>query len=119
MITIGNDIVAISRIRRILNNHGQRFIHRVFTADEQRHCLKFKDTASHFAGRFAAKEAIKKALLQIKPHLKLSWRQINIASRRDGAPQVEIDQVRSHLKIVCSIAHDGDYATAFALVETT
>jgi holo-[acyl-carrier protein] synthase len=62
IVGIGVDIVDISRIRAALERHKERFIHRVFTAEEQRFCQAHSDPVPHYAVRFAAKEALFKAL---------------------------------------------------------
>jgi len=50
---IGNDILEIDRIRQSIKTHGDRFLSRLFTAQEQEYCLKYADAAPHFAGRFS------------------------------------------------------------------
>src|SRR5438477_181350 len=59
---LGNDIIEIKRVREAIRRHGIHFLNRLFTQREQDYCYKYKDPDPHFAGRFAAKEAIAKAL---------------------------------------------------------
>ena len=55
---IGTDIIEIDRIRESIEKHGSHFLDRLFSKKEQDYCYKYKDPSPHFAGRFAAKEAI-------------------------------------------------------------
>ncbi len=60
---LGLDVVEIARIARLLEGEqGARFANRVFTVEERRYCEAHAAKAVHFAGRFAAKEALVKAL---------------------------------------------------------
>ena len=59
---IGTDIVSVSRIEKILQQYSDRFIKHVFTDKEKSYCDLKSNPAVHYAGRFAAKEAVKKAL---------------------------------------------------------
>lgn len=59
---LGTDSVEIARIETIIARHGDRFLHRVFTADERTHAATRVQLAAYYAKRFAAKEACAKAL---------------------------------------------------------
>ena len=59
---LGVDLVEVARIERLLKTYGSRFVRRVFTSEETRYCESRPHPAVHFAGRFAAKEAVLKAL---------------------------------------------------------
>ncbi|MFL7791327.1 MAG: holo-ACP synthase, partial [Anaerolineae bacterium] len=59
MLTTGVDLIEISRIERVLENHGERFLARVFTPNETLYC---RGRVPELAARFAAKEAVSKAL---------------------------------------------------------
>ncbi|MGH2495748.1 MAG: holo-ACP synthase, partial [Ktedonobacteraceae bacterium] len=58
-VAVGIDIIEVERVRKVFERHGERFLKRVFTEMEIRQC---RDKATRLAGRFAAKEAISKAL---------------------------------------------------------
>ena len=58
----GIDLIETSRIADMVERHGERFLERVFTMPEVAHCEGKKRQAEHLAGRFAAKEAVLKAL---------------------------------------------------------
>lgn len=62
IVGIGLDLVGVERIRGVHARQGQRFLDRVYTADEQTYCLGFRDPAERLAARWAAKEACMKAL---------------------------------------------------------
>ena len=118
----GIDIVETARIRKLMDDHGQRFLDRCFTPDEQAYCARNpKRYVEHLAGRFAAKEAILKVLgtgwrggiawtdMEIlpepsgQPKLKLSGETLRIATERGIS--------RWHL----SISHIETHATASAI----
>jgi holo-[acyl-carrier protein] synthase len=62
IIGLGMDAVEISRIRKLIDRYGERFLQRVFTAEEITYCRRRRRAAESFAARFAAKEAAMKAL---------------------------------------------------------
>lgn len=115
---IGNDIIEISRIRQALEKHGEHFTHKLFTDPEQNYCYGQNDPAIRFAGRFAAKEAIAKALGTGFGH-QLSWLDIEINNNDLGKPQVTLCpsllQYYNNPRILLSISHCQEYASAVAL----
>jgi holo-[acyl-carrier protein] synthase len=115
---IGNDIVEIARIRAILTRYPQRFLDRIYTSHEQEYCLKRKEPALHLAGRFAAKEAIVKAL-GIGFSQGLNWLDIEIQNDSKGKPTVFLSasakELLGDLMLHVSISHCHHYATAFAV----
>ncbi|MBB65315.1 MAG: holo-[acyl-carrier-protein] synthase [Waddliaceae bacterium] len=117
---VGTDIVEIERIRRSLQRHGKRFQEKIFTPSEQAYCNKYKDSAPNYAGRFAAKEAISKALgTGFGEHL--SWLDLEILPNNQGAPcvhwikdlAIRFKNYRFHL----SISHSENYAVATVVIE--
>jgi holo-[acyl-carrier protein] synthase len=62
VIGVGVDIIEVARIRASLDRHGERFHRRICTEGEAAYCTKMRDPAPFFAARFAAKEAVSKAL---------------------------------------------------------
>lgn len=115
---LGNDIIEIDRIRLSIERHGQHFLNRLFTQQEQDYCYKFKDPVPHFAGRFAAKEAVAKAL-GTGFGAEVSWHDIEILGNELGKPIVhlskEANQRFSHPRILVSISHSTSHATAVAI----
>ncbi len=73
MLRVGVDIVEISRIRECVRKYGDRFLKRIFTSEELGFCLPRFDSSSRLAGRFAAKEAFRKAWGH-----SLGWREVEV-----------------------------------------
>lgn len=115
---IGNDIIEVARIKAILNRYPERFLRRVFTSLEQDYCLKRKDPAIHLSGRFAAKEAVVKAL-GIGFSQGLSWLDFEIRNDGKGKPSVYFSDFAKELlgnqQVCISISHCHAYATAVAI----
>lgn len=115
---LGNDIIEIERVRQSIERHGQHFLNRLFTQQEQDYCYKFKDPVPHFAGRFAAKEAIAKAL-GTGFGADLSWHDMEILGDAHGKPEVHLSEGaknRFHTpRILVSISHSTSHATAVAI----
>jgi holo-[acyl-carrier protein] synthase len=115
---LGTDIVEIARIRQSIERHGQHFLNRLFSAKEQDFCYKYQDPVPHFAGRFAAKEAIAKAL-GTGFGAQVSWHDIEILSDELGKPTVHFSEALQHTfhnpHLHVSISHSADYATAVAI----
>ena len=108
---VGVDIVEIDRIARQTNN--PRFLKRVFTPDEIAYCRSRKHSAQHFAVRFAAKEAVWKAVGAPK----LLHRDIQVRNRPSGKPEVLFPAGFRALsrRVSISLSHGRDYAVAVAL----
>ncbi len=83
----GVDIIEIERIEKAIERHPQ-FIERLFTPAERRYCLKKPRPASHFALRFAAKEAVAKALGTGVSGF--SFKDIEVERQKNGKPQVAL-----------------------------
>lgn len=122
---LGTDIVYIPRIQAALDRFGQRFLFRVYTSAEQQHCLALahqpRTTATRCAGRWAAKEAIAKALGT--GWRGISYTEIEIQNLPSGAPHVclygKAAEIAANWGNCCwqvSISHDGDYSQATAIV---
>ncbi|MEG0073075.1 MAG: holo-ACP synthase [Clostridia bacterium] len=118
MHSCGIDIVKVSRIKDAIEAND-KFIKKVYSDDEIEYCnVKNVDQRYlHYAGRFAAKEAIYKALTnsEIKPE---AWNTIEIISLggKLTKPIVRINgEILSNIDV--SISHDTDYATAVAILD--
>ncbi len=114
---IGTDIISVVRIEKIIQKHSQRFKERTYTPIEIKYCNSKAVPPIHYAGRFAAKEAIKKALLSSGIISNIDFAAIEILSSESGAPEVQLNHPLLD-KISCkvSISHTDDTAIAFALV---
>jgi holo-[acyl-carrier protein] synthase len=115
---LGNDIIEISRIRESISRYKQHFLDRIFTNEEQLYCQKYKDDAPYYAGRFAAKEAVVKAL-GTGFRDGISWLDIEIRNDKLGKPEVFLSPAIASKfnspKILISISHCREYAAAVAL----
>ena len=115
---IGNDIIEIDRIRKTIEKHGIHFYQKVFAQSEIDYCLSHKDPAPSFAGRFAAKEAIAKAL-GLGFGESISFLDVEIINDELGRPITKFtdsfNQTFNSPHILISISHCKEYATAVAL----
>jgi holo-[acyl-carrier protein] synthase len=121
IVGIGTDIVECLRIAQMIDRHGEQFILRVYTPYEVRYCQERKQATQHYAGRWAAKEAILKAI-GVGHRPGVSWRDVEIRSDGGGKPIVGLSGgARDALEylgirqILVSISHCRSYATAHAI----
>lgn len=121
IIGIGTDITECLRIARMIERHGELFIGRVYTTEEIKYCQNRKQATQHFAGRWAAKEAILKAI-GTGWRRGISWRDMEVRNEPGGKPVVAVrggvKDVVEQLgirEIQVSISHCRTHATAFAI----
>ena len=121
IVGIGTDIVECLRIGRMIEQHGELFLSRVYTERELRYCQARKRAVEHFAGRWAAKEAILKCLGS-GWRKGLCWTDMEIRNDPSGQPVVllcgaakESAQQLRISDILLSISHCRAYATAYAV----
>jgi holo-[acyl-carrier protein] synthase len=121
VIGIGTDIVECLRIAKMIERHGELFIGRVFTTREIEYCSSRKAANQHYAGRWAAKEAVLKAMGTGWAR-GISWRDIEVRNDAGGRPTILLGggarEVCERLEIVemlISISHCRSHATAYAL----
>ncbi len=114
----GVDIVEVARIRAMLQEHGERFLKRCFTPEERVYCDSKADAAIHYAGRFAAKEAVFKALGTGLAD-GLTWLDCAVGVQSTGQPTVELTgrarmlaALRGFSDWSISISHTGELALA-------
>jgi len=116
---VGTDIIEVGRIKDAIARHKGRFLDRIFTQKEQEYCSKFSNATIHYAGRFAAKEAVVKAL-GTGLTFEMTWCDLEIINNTSGQPEVFVSQrVRQTFPTAhffLSISHCNDYATATAIV---
>jgi len=119
MITTGVDIIELDRISAVLKRWGQRFLHRIYSLDEQTYC---RGRIPQLAGRFAAKEAVMKALGT--GIIGVGWKEIEILRQRGKRPTIHLNgrakSFAAHngfTDISVSISHSRDYAVAFVIGE--
>jgi len=121
IVGIGTDIVECLRIAQMIDRHGELFVNRVYTPAEIRYCQSRKQATQHFAGRWAAKEAILKAL-GTGWRRGISWRDMEVRNDELGRPQVALRGAVRDLveqlgvkEILVSISHCRSHAMAYAL----
>ena len=121
VVGIGTDIIECLRIAQMIERHGELFLNRVYTSGEISYCQARKQATQHFAGRWAAKEAVLKAL-GTGWRRGISWRDVEIRSEPGGKPvvalhggarQASLEQGIGVMQV--SISHCRSHATAFAL----
>ncbi len=116
---LGTDIIEVERIRSNLEKYGSKFLEKILTPLEIKGCSHLADPTLHLSGRFAAKEAISKALgTGLGEHLE--FHDIEILSNNDGKPIVTLSQKAAlhfnHPTLLLSISHCKSHATATALL---
>jgi holo-[acyl-carrier protein] synthase len=121
IVGLGTDIVECIRIRKMIEDHGELFLNRVYTDREIRYCQSRRQAAEHFAGRWAAKEAVLKAL-GTGWRRGISWRDIEIRNDPSGQPKVavrgEAKAIAKRMRlldILITISHCRQFATAYAV----
>jgi holo-[acyl-carrier protein] synthase len=121
IVGIGTDIVECLRIGRMIEQHGELFLTRVYTERELRYCQARKRAVEHFAGRWAAKEAVLKCLGS-GWRKGLCWTDMEIRNDPSGKPAVllcgaakESAQLLRISDILLTISHCRAYATAYAI----
>ena len=115
-ILCGTDIIEIERIKKSIDRNGENFLNLIYTEAEIAYCESKKNAKySHYAGRFAAKEAIYKAVSTLLPErFGISWKDAQIINDENGNPKIEFlkiefEQIKS---IDISISHCKEYAVA-------
>ena len=117
-IACGTDIIEINRIQDAREKSGLRFLKEIYTDGEIEYCQNKKNTKyEHYAARFAAKEAVFKAVyVLLENKFELNWKQAEIKNDKFGKPYIIFHDVefenRIH-SIDISISHCKQYATAY------
>ena len=118
---IGTDIVECLRIRNMIERHADLFLTRVYTPQEIAYCSTRKASVEHYAGRWAAKEAVLKAIGTGWAR-GITWQDVEVRNDVSGAPKIALSgQVREECQrqgiadMLISISHCRSHATAFAI----
>lgn len=117
---IGVDVVDVKRMKIALDAWGPALIKKMFTDTEIAYCKLKKKPHEHFAARFAAKEAVSKAM-EMGWTGKFRWRDVEVINDQSGAPKVvlhdfvgeQLAQCRVHI----SLSHTENTVVAFAIIE--
>ena len=120
IIGVGIDIIEIERIKESVDKFGNKFLNKIYTKSELEYCLTKSSKYQHLAARFAAKEAVYKALTT-GWHEKATWQDIEISNEPNGMPIVTLKgklktflSNNSSLKI--SMSHSRDYVSCVAII---
>lgn len=120
----GVDLVEIARLRKIIQNLNGRFVQRVFTEGEQSFCDQRRDPAPHYAARFAAKEALFKALGTGWAQ-GVTWRDVEVQRQEHQAPVMILhgealgrSKALGAAHIHLSLTHSEHYAVATVILES-
>lgn len=121
---VGTDIIEVERIEKLIKSKGQKFLKKIYTQIEINYCeSKGPNKYQHYAGRFAAKEAIFKAVgdlytkfNQVNPPL---FKSIEIKNKDNGILYVNIipDTLKISASVRVSISHIKKYAVAVAYID--
>ncbi len=121
VIAHGIDLVECSRIAKVLENHGERFLERVLTPAERQRAELYKNRVQFVAGRWAAKEAILK-VIGTGWRGQIAWRDMEILPDQLGQPVVTLTgevarkaQALGIKRVLLSITHTKDHAAASAI----
>ena len=117
----GVDVIECPRLKKMLTHHGDRLLQRVFTPHEQAYCQQHKERMQHLAGRFAAKEAVLKALgTGMRGQMK--WTDVQIANDDLGKPEIVLSGESAAVaermgvtQVLVSISHTRLHAVASAI----
>ncbi|MGF1530699.1 MAG: holo-ACP synthase [Puniceicoccaceae bacterium] len=120
---IGLDLIEISRIQSAHRRHGEAFLHRIFTEEEIAYCLAIRNPYPSLAARFAAKEAIAKAL-GTGISSRFGWKSASVHHHPGGAPGVRLDHATTQLlaslnarSVRLSLTHTSTTASAVAILQ--
>ncbi len=113
----GVDVVELARFRRVLSRGGDAFRRRVFTKAEEAYAnARRRTSVLHLAGRFAAKEAVIKAMSQVRPGWMPAMNQIEVRNDRLGRPSVVLhDRRAKRIRVYISLSHVNSVAVASAI----
>jgi holo-[acyl-carrier protein] synthase len=121
VVGLGMDVCAVERIARVLKGPlGERFRERVYTPAEQRTCDERSDAATAYAARFAAKEALVKAL-GAPPGLR--WRDMEVVKAAQGTPHFVLSGIAARAveergaRVLLALTHDAGVAAATVVLE--
>lgn len=120
-ITCGTDIIEVKRIQKAIQNKGDKFLNEIYTKNEIEYCeSKNINKFEHYAARFAAKEAIFKAISPLLNNkYDLTWLDMEILNNEQGRPYANLnkEKINTIVEIDISLSHIKDYAIANCIVK--
>lgn len=118
---IGVDVVDVQRMIKMLEEQGDRFIEKVFTESEITYCRSRQLPHEHFAARFAAKEAVSKAVKTGWTGT-FRWKDVEVMNDESGAPHIylhnETGVMLKNAKLHLSLSHTENTVVAFVIIES-
>ena len=127
-VTTGVDIIEVNRIKKAIEDLGDSFLNRIYTEKEIQYCEDSKAMKyQHYAARFAAKEAVFKAISEfINGREDALWKNIEVLNNECGKPYINVDKLRENISktvdnfilesIDISLSHIGELAVANTVV---
>lgn len=120
---IGSDLADVGRIRRSMDNFGERFLNRVYTPGEQTYAMRKVNAAERLAARFAAKEAGMKAIGTGWSH-GVTWQDFEVRNEPSGRPVLFLSGVAAQMasrmgvqRVSLSLTHTAEMAFAVVILE--
>jgi holo-[acyl-carrier protein] synthase len=118
---IGVDVVDVQRMKDVLEKQGQVFLNKVFSDMEVTYCKTHKRPYIHFAARFAAKEAVAKAM-RTGWSGAFHWRDIEVVNDQSGAPHIllsrDVAKALDQCKVHLSLSHTDNTVVALVVLES-
>ena len=111
---IGTDITDINKFKKIPYDTNKKFYEKIFLPSEIKYCVKYKNPAPHFAGKFAVKESVTKAIYE-----KISF--LNIETfHSNSKPQIRLKgKINKKYAFRASLSHEKNFAIAVVISEKT
>jgi holo-[acyl-carrier protein] synthase len=120
IVAIGVDLCEIPRLSKLITEHGERFLEKVYTPEEIAYCSQKVNGVINFAARFAAKEALLKAL-GTGLGAEMNWKDVEVVNDAQGKPHFKFyGQVAKYIadrKVLLSLTHTNENALAFVVIE--
>lgn len=124
MISCGTDIIKVDRVKKSIEDLGEKFLKRVYTDEEINYCESRRMCKYEcYAVRFAAKEAIYKAISPDKD-IGIRWSDIEVTKNKNGKPYIKLHGgLKEYVKtkdikaIEISLSHEAEFAVANAVIE--
>ncbi len=127
-VTTGIDVIEVERIKKAIEDLGDSFLNRIYTEKEIQYCEASKTMKyQHYAARFAAKEAVFKAMSEfIIGREDALWKNIEVLNKECGKPYINVDKLRENISkavddftlesIDVSLSHIAEFAVASAVI---
>ena len=117
---IGVDIIEIKRIQKSIDDLGDHFVQKIFTAREVAYCTAKPNAVQHFAARFAAKEALSKAIA-IGWSGEFRWKDVEVMNEPSGNPILAfhgtMKEMLSRCSVFVSLSHSDNHVVAIVVIE--